>query len=115
MRTWILAVIMVLFAATSFAADEGYLYGRTATKWKRGFVNVVTAPGEIPVKVVEEVRAGGSGPIKKTAAVLGGTVKGLVWTIGRVGSGLWDMLTLNVDVPGNNEPLMKPVFIWRKE
>ena len=33
-------------------------------------------------------------------------------TIGRMGSGLWDVMSLNLDIPGNNEPLMKPDYVW---
>ena len=112
MRTFILAVVMVLFTATSFAADEGYLSGRIATKFKRGIINVVSAPLEIPKKIKEHWDEGGTEPIKKTAYLFGGLVKGLTFTVGRIGSGLWDMLTLNLDIPGNNEPLMKPDYVW---
>ncbi len=112
MRTFILAAVMVLFTATSFAADEGYLYGRIATKVKRGVVNVISSPLEIPKEIKAHWDEGGTDPIKKTAYVFGGVVKGLVNTVGRVGSGLWDIFTLNLDIPGNNEPLMKPDYVW---
>ncbi len=112
MRTFLIAVVMMLFTATSFAADEEYLSGRIATKFKRGVINVVTAPLEIPIKIKEHWDEGGAEPIKKTAYVLGGLVKGITYTIGRMGSGVWDVLTLNLDIPGNNEPLMKPDYVW---
>ena len=112
MRTFLITVTLILFATTSFAADEGYLYGRIATKFKRGVVNVVTAPLEIPKKIRNHWDEGGIEPIKKTAYLFGGLVKGIVYTIGRAGSGMWDVLTLNLDIPGNNQPLMKPDYVW---
>ncbi len=115
MRTFLLTVTMMLFAATSFAADEGYLSGRIMTKFKRGVVNVVTAPLEIPIKIKEHWDEGGTEPIKKTAYLFGGLVKGLTYTVGRIGSGLWDVFSLNLDFPGNNEPLMKPDYAWEGE
>ena len=112
MRAIFLTVIMVLFVTTAFAADEAYLHGRVATKVKRGVVNIVSAPLEIPKEIKAHWNDGGTEPIKKTAYLFGGLVKGLVNTVGRVGSGLWDIVTLNLDIPGNNEPLMKPDFVW---
>jgi len=112
MRTIVLAVILTLFAATSFAADEAYLSGRVMTKFKRGIVNIVSSPLELPKNLKEHWDEGGTEPIKKTAYVMGGFVKGVAWVIGRAGSGLWDALTPNLDIPGNNEPLMKPDYVW---
>ena len=111
MRTILLAVMMMVFATASFA-EEGYLTGRTMTKLKRGAINVISSPLEIPRNIKEHLEEGGTEPIKKTAYVFGGLVKGLVDTVGRAGSGLWDMLTLNLDIPGNNEPLKKPDYVW---
>ncbi len=111
MRMIFLVVIMMFFAAASFA-EEGYLTGQTMTKLKRGAINVVSSPLEIPKEIKQHWNDGGTEPIKKTAYVFGGLVKGLVNMVGRAGSGLWDMVTLNLDIPGNNEPLMKPDYVW---
>lgn len=112
MRALLVAMMLVFFAATSFAADEGYLSGRVATKLKRGVVNVVTAPLEIPHNLKSHWDEGGTNAIKKTAYLFGGLVKGVTYTVGRIGSGLWDTLTCNLDIPSNNEPLMKPDYVW---
>lgn len=112
MRTFLLTVTIMFFTATTFAADEGYLSGRIMTKFKRGVVNVVTAPLEVPKQIKGEWDQGGTEPIKKTAYLFGGLVKGITYTVGRMGSGLWDVFTLNLDIPGNNEPLMKPDYVW---
>lgn len=111
MRTIFLTVIMVLFVTASFA-EEGYLTSRTMKKLKRGAINVVTAPLELPKKLKEHWDESSTNPIEKTVYLFGGFVKGVTFTVARLGSGLWDVFTLNLDIPGNNEPLLKPDFVW---
>ena len=111
MKTIFLTVIMMFFAVTLFA-EESYLTSRPMKKLKRGAINVVTAPLEIPKEIKQHWDEGGTDPIKKTAYLFGGLVKGITYAVGRVGSGLWDIVTLNLDIPGNNEPLMKPDYVW---
>ena len=101
----------MLIAVASFA-DDGYLKGRAMTKLKRGAINVVSAPLEIPKKLKEHWEESDNNAIKKTAYLFGGLVKGIAYTVGRAGSGLWDMFTLNLDIPANGEPLMKPDYVW---
>ena len=111
MRTIFLTVIMMFFAVASFAEDS-YLTSRPMQKLKRGVINVVSAPLELPKEVKQHWDESDTNPIKKTAYLFGGLVKGLTYTVGRIGSGLWDIATLNLDIPGNNEPLMKPDYVW---
>ena len=111
MRTIFLTVIMMFFAVASFAEDS-YLTSRPMKKFKRGVINVVSAPLEIPKEIKKHWDESGTHPIKKTVCLFGGLVKGLIYTVGRVGSGAWDVFTLNLDIPGNNEPLMKPDYVW---
>jgi putative exosortase-associated protein (TIGR04073 family) len=114
MRTFVLTG-MILFLAGSCFAQEGYLKSRPMQKLKRGVVNVVTAPLEIPKQVKLHWDDSGTNPIEKTAYLFGGLIKGAAYTVGRVGSGLWDIVTLNLDIPGNNEPLVKPDYVWSDE
>ena len=111
MKTVFLTVIMVFFAVASFAEDS-YLTSRPVQKLKRGAINIVTAPLEIPKEVKQHWDESDTNPIKKTVCLFGGLVKGLAYAVGRVGSGLWDVFTLNLDIPENNEPLMKPDYVW---
>lgn len=111
MRTIVLTVVLMFFAAVSFA-EESYLTSRPMQKLKRGAVNLVTAPLELPSEIKKHWDDGGASPIKKTVYLFGGLVKGVSNTVGRLGSGLWDVFTFNLDVPANNEPLMKPDFVW---
>ena len=114
MRTLFLTLVLVLFASASFAED-GYLTGRTMTKFKRGAINVVSAPLELPKKLKEHWDESSPNPIEKTVYLFGGFVKGMVFTVARMGSGFWDVATCNLDIPGNNEPLLKPDFVWADE
>ena len=112
MRTMALTILLVMLCVSVSFAEDGYLTGRIPTKFKRGVINVVTAPLEIPKEMKQHWDDGGTDPIKKTVYLFGGLVKGMTYTVGRLGSGLWDVFTLNLDIPGNNEPLMKPDYVW---
>jgi len=111
MRTILLTITLVLFAATSFAEDS-YLTSRPMKKLKRGAINIVSAPLELPQKIKQHWDESDPNPIDKTVYLFGGFVKGVAYSVARLGSGLWDVFTFNLDIPGNNEPLMKPDFVW---
>ena len=111
MRTIFLTVIIMFFAVASFAEDS-YLTSQPMQKLKRGVINIISAPLEIPKEIKEHWDEGGTHPIKKAVCLFGGLIKGLTYAVGRVGSGAWDIFTLNLDIPGNNEPLMKPDYVW---
>ena len=111
MRTIFLMAVMVLVTSAALAEDA-YMTSYPMQKLKRGAINVVTAPLELPKEIRDHWNEGGTNPIKKTVYLFGGFVKGVAYTFGRAGSGLWDIFTFNLDVPGNNEPLMKPDYVW---
>lgn len=83
-------------------------------KFKRGVINVFTSPVELPKQIKSEVMASDPGA-SKVIAGLGGTAKGLAYTVGRLGSGLWDVVSCNLSVPDNYEPLMKPEYVCEKK
>lgn len=78
-------------------------------KFKRGVVNVFTSPIEFPKQLKTEIMAADGGG--KILAGFGGVAKGVSYTVGRLGSGLWDMVSCNLAVPDNYEPLMKPEYV----
>ena len=84
-------------------------------KFKRGCTNVLTSPAEIPKQIKSEVMDTQGHIGIKSIAVLGGTAKGLTYTLGRMGSGLWDMVTFNLAVPRNYESIVKPEYICEKK
>ena len=81
-------------------------------KFGRGVVNVVTAPLEIP----KQTRAYWIEGSEKTPHILvwlfAGAVKGVVETVKRTGSGVWDMATFVFEKPDAYEPLMKPDYVF---
>ena len=83
-------------------------------KLKRGFVNVLTSPVEIPKQLKRELTASGNHPAEKITTAFGGTIKGLVWFAGRLGSGIYDVVTFNLAIPEYYDPLMKPEFVIEK-
>jgi len=87
--------------------------GDMLMKAKRGAINIVTSPLEIPKQAKYEVNVTEEKP-GKIIALFGGTVKGLVYTIGRLGSGLYDVLTFNINTPKGYEPLVKPDYVCEK-
>ena len=95
-------LLVVTFASVSFADLDDFTWTK---KLKRGLANVVTAPIEIPKQTI-------AGAYEKPAVIMvfSGLIKGVAYTLGRAGSGFWDIITCNTDVP--SEPLMKPACVF---
>ena len=84
-------------------------------KFGRGIANIVTAPVEIAKQVDQEWKKSSEDKKNTGIGVAKGFVKGLAFTIGRFGSGLWDVVTFPLQTPKNYEPLMKPDYVLQKE
>ena len=80
-------------------------------KFNRGIVNIVTAPIEIAKQVDLSWKESAQQSKSKSVGVFSGFLKGLGYTVGRMGSGLWDVVTFPFQTPHNYEPLMKPDFV----
>ena len=81
-------------------------------KFKRGVINVVTAPVEIPKNMKAEYKTADEGKTgSKVVSTVGGAVKGMAYMGGRLGSGLWDMITFAQAVPKDYKPLMTPEYV----
>lgn len=115
-----LAILLMLsFTSSAFALEwskiEETNHHLMWDKFKRGVTNVLTSPAEIPKQIKAEV-ADTDGHIGiKSIAALGGTAKGLTYSIGRLGSGLWDMLSCNLSIPRNYQPIVKPDYVCEKK
>lgn len=81
-------------------------------KFKRGVVNVLTSPAEVPKQIKIEVQENSDSKGEAVLAGVGGTVKGLTYFVGRLASGLWDMVGCNLAVPADYEPLMYPEYVF---
>jgi putative exosortase-associated protein (TIGR04073 family) len=105
-HTW-LAVIFatLLLTASSIAqADDPESYGsNVGNKALHGFANMTTAVVEFPKNIINVSRQS-----NYMWGFVGGTLKGLVHTLGRIFAGTADLIT----APIPTEPLVQPTFVW---
>ena len=80
-------------------------------KLKRGIVNVVTAPIEIAKGIDEGWKSSAEESKPTGKGIITGFFKGIVHTVGRMGSGIWDIVSFPFETPANYEPLMKPDYV----
>jgi len=99
--------------ATEFRTSIDINHRDMLMKAKRGGINIVTSPLEIPKQAKNEIESTEEKP-GKIIALFGGTVKGLVFAVGRLGSGIYDVLTFNINTPKGYEPLVKPDYVCEK-
>ena len=111
MKKVVLVLLMLTMAGSAYAKDN-YWDNKLLDKLKRGGINLVTAPGEIPKNVIEGWKKSDSNIVWKSILSVGSLGKGVVFTVGRFGSGLWDIFTFNLDVPAGYEPLMQPHYVY---
>jgi putative exosortase-associated protein (TIGR04073 family) len=79
-------------------------YGeKIGNKALNGFANIGTGWLEIPKNIVNTINQGNF-----FYGVFGGFLKGLVNTLGRMGSGIADVIT----IPIPTRPIAYPVYIW---
>ncbi|MCA9393412.1 MAG: exosortase system-associated protein, TIGR04073 family [Candidatus Omnitrophica bacterium] len=103
--------------AMELSKTEDADFHRAWGKFKRGVVNVLTSPLEVPKQVKMEVKENSSNGGEAVLAGVGGTVKGLAYFAGRLTSGLWDMVGCNLAVPDDYQPIMYPEYVvesWSK-
>lgn len=109
--TFIIVFITLVFVSGNICFAEQP--DPRGAKLKRGAVNVFTGFLELPKQVRNEWRESENGP-EKVGGLFGGLVKGVVQAISRTGSGLWDVVSFNVDLPKGYEPLMKPDYVSQR-
>jgi len=124
MKRIALIFFAVLFSAVTcvYAADNPPLSGTAsdgtkitvrnpAEKLNRGLINIVTSP----IEIAKQVNLSWQGSSKTTkdagSSLFSGFFKGLGFTVMRMGSGLWDVISFPFKNPSNYEPLMKPEFV----
>lgn len=93
------ALLLLTLAAgpqTAFAEDA-------VIKLSRGIVNIVTSPLEYYVQY--NLSAEGNNPL---VGLLGGVFYGTGFTVARIISGAYDIVTFPIPLPKGYEPLMKP-------
>ena len=97
-------VLLIMVLALSFTAPS---YGQTMSKkLARGLANVLTAPLEPIVQMMNETRDHGD----MRGFFMGGS-KGLVNMFGRIGTGIYEIVTFPIPVPKEYRPIFLPEFV----
>ncbi len=109
-------IVLVLFAAALLINGASFVYAadNPADKLGRGFVNILTAPIEIPKQIDVEWKQHAQEKKNVGIGITAGFIKGLAYTVARLGSGVWDIASFPFKVPENYEPVMKPEFVLEK-
>ena len=90
------------YCANTVPANQSY-GSKIGNKALRGITNIVLSPMEIPKNVIEVSNI--SNPFY---GIIGGIFKGLVYTAGRMGAGMIDL----VFFPLPTKPNVDPIFPW---
>ncbi|MBZ0167757.1 MAG: exosortase system-associated protein, TIGR04073 family [Candidatus Omnitrophica bacterium] len=102
----IMAMVILTWVPSAHAENN------PGAKLGRGIVNIVTAPVEIP----KQTRAYWIEGAQLTDHILiwagCGTVWGLIQTVKRAGSGVWDIVSFPFDKPADFEPLLSPDYVF---
>ena len=113
--------LALLMVSPGFAEDEvdpdrivNTEISRSHNKIKRGAINVVTFPLEIFKQTKEVVEEGETTP-KRLGRIVPGLIKGVSYSVLRLGSGLWDVATFNNFFYEEHEPIIKPEYVWDEE
>ena len=109
MRTLFVIVMAIAFILSSFS--DAWATPKTE-KIKRGFVNIVTAPVEVP----KQVRGFWIEGSEKTYHILPwifcGMVKGTANMFARIVSGAWDIVSFPFDGPQILDPIYGPEYVF---
>ncbi len=93
--------------ATNTRTQPGY-FQNMARDWARGMTNIVSSPLEIPITIMKHHKEDPSAPVVRESA---GLVDGIVRTVTRAGSGVWDLVVSLF--PGDQEGApMKPETLF---
>ena len=104
--------LILTLAISVMSAQVAWAEKVSDIKLIRGVTNVVTAPFEIP----KQTRAYWIEGAYITDHIIAWAFSGFVWggvqTVKRAGSGLWDIVSFPFDKPADNEPLLKPDYVF---
>lgn len=110
----LLVICLVLVMGGCSMSSSNYVaksdsYGdRVARKAGRGVTNIFSAPLEIPNQSVD-MASDSNKPQEQVAGYFGGLFKGIAFSVGRVVSGAYDIVTCPFSGPST--PTMDPEFI----
>lgn len=102
--TFPILLLSLLIVSTSSIADEQESYGsQVGDKALSGFTNITTAILEIPKNIINSTNDSNI-----ILGSIGGLAKGMIHTVGRMMTGLADLVT----APIPTKPIAQPVYIW---
>ena len=93
----------------SYYVPAEFIVHPMAKKFFRGIVNVSTGWGEIPRQIV---LTSISDNLPKSLTV--GVLKGLLMTVVRTGSGVYDTASFLSSAPGYFDPVLDPPYVWER-
>ncbi len=101
----LLSSLLIAFSSFSYAAEEeSQSYGsKVGHKALTGFANIVSGVLEIPKNIINTTNQSNI-----VYGVIGGVVKGVVNTGGRIIMGVTDLIT----APLPTKPVVYPIYIW---
>ncbi len=106
MKKFLILFVLISISTNVFANEP-------IEKLSRGFVNIVTAPVEVPREIRAHWIAGSEKTYHVIVWILCGAVKGVVMTPARMASGVWDVVSFPFEIPAKYEPLKKPDFVFQ--
>lgn len=105
--------IMIMCLALS-VMESSSAEATPGRKLYRGAVNILTAPVEIPKQARAYWIKGATITPHILAWIASGTVWGVVQTVKRAGSGVWDVVTFPFNKPEDHQPLLKPDYVFQQ-
>ena len=97
----LVGAILLSFASAAYAKNPG-------DKLVRGVANILSGWVEIPQTIDEEWRNSKN----MGAGIFAGFFKGAAFMMGRMLSGVWDVITFPAAAPRGYEPLFKPDYVF---
>lgn len=83
-------------------------------KFNRGIINIVTSPIEIARQVDLSWKEGAQAK-SVDRGIFSGIIKGIMYTAGRMSSGIWDVVSFPFQTPKNYDSIMKPDYVLDNE
>jgi putative exosortase-associated protein (TIGR04073 family) len=100
--------ILLVWELPHALADESVVVGM-GEKLLRGTTNVTTGIGELPKQVYLQLQ---HDPIVGLPL---GLFDGIGMSVVRISAGICDISTFLLPLPHDDEPLLKPEFVWERE
>jgi putative exosortase-associated protein (TIGR04073 family) len=99
----LLASFLLAFSSMSFAEEQQSYGSKVGNKALNGFANMTTGILEIPKNIINV-----SNESNVIWGFLGGGAMGVLNTVGRLATGLTDLIT----APLPTQPIVHPAYVW---